>query len=308
MQESAMPLMFLLIASLVAPSIDVPWQKTAKALVEEGQKLLRDGDVEQALARFKDAVAAAPDLFDAQYGAGRAFDLVGDHRAARYHLERAITLAPDDARNQALSAMGISYAFEARADDAARYYQRVFDAQIQADDRPNASATANAIGRIYLESGNLRKAEQWYRTGYETGKKVSQQPAAAMALVEMRWRNAMGRLAARRGDRKAALAHAGEAKAQLDAGGNAGQQPFYPYLLGYIAFYARDYRGAVTELAQGDQDDPFVLGLTAQAYEKLGDKVKAREFYTKVMASPAHSINAAFARPRARAFLSRSAR
>ena len=150
------------------------------------------------------------DLFDAQYGAGRAFDLVGDHGAARSHFERAIKLAPDDARDQALSAMGISYAFEARADDAARYYQRVFDAQIQADDRPNASATANAIGRIYLESGNLRKAEQWYRTGYETGKKVSQQSAAALALVEMRWRNAMGRLAARRGDRKAALAHARE--------------------------------------------------------------------------------------------------
>ena len=206
-----MPLMVLLIASVVALSIDGPRQKPAKDLVQEGQKLLRDGDVEQALARFKDAVAAAPDLFDAQYGAGRAFDLVGDYRDARAHLERAITLAPDDARDQALSAMGISYAFEARADDAARYYQRVFDAQIQADDRPNASATANAIGRIYLESGNLRKAEEWYRTGYETGKKVSQQPAAAMALVEMRWRNAMGRLAARRGDRKAALAHAREA-------------------------------------------------------------------------------------------------
>jgi tetratricopeptide (TPR) repeat protein len=303
-----MGLLVLVLGSIVALASGAPPQTSARELVQEGEKLLRDGHVDEALARFKDAVAAAPELFEAQYGAGRAFDLIGHHMEARNHLEQAIKLAPEDRRDQALTAMGISYAFEARADDAARYYQRVFDAQMQGDDRPNASATANAIGRIYLESGNTGKAEQWYRTGYETGKKVSQQPAAGLALVEMRWHNAMGRIATRRGDRKAALRQAQNAKAQLDAGGNDGQRPFYPYLLGYIAFYARDYRGAVAQLAQGDQDDPFVLGLTAQAYEKLRDTAKAREFYAKVMGSTAHSINAAFSRPRARTFLKRSER
>ena len=46
-----------------------------------------------------------------------------------------------------------------------------------------------------------------------------------------------------------------------------------------------------------------MLGLLAQAHEQLGEKDKAAEYYRKVLASTAHSINSAFARPRARAFL-----
>jgi Tfp pilus assembly protein PilF len=62
----------------------------------------------------------------------------------------------------------------------------------------------------------------------------------------------------------------------------------------------------VEELLQSDQQDPFILGLIAQAYDKLGDRAKAREYYEKVMAVPVHSINTAFARPRARAALARN--
>jgi tetratricopeptide (TPR) repeat protein len=202
-----------------------------------------------------------------------------------------------------LMATAISYAFESQADEAARYAQRVFDAQMQADDRSSAAETANALGRIYLESGNLAKAEQWYRTGYETSKQISQQPADRLTLWEMRWHNALGRIAARRGDRRAAMEHAVEAKALLDKGGNDDQRPFYPYLMGYIAFYMRDYRMAIEQLQKGDQNDPFVLSLIAQSYEKLKQTPKAREYYVKVLASTAHSINAAFSRPHAQAYL-----
>jgi len=84
-----------------------------------------------------------------------------------------------------------------------------------------------------------------------------------------------------------------------------GDQPriFYPYLLGYIAFFSKDYKGAVDELLKGDQQDPFVIGLIAQSYQRLGDKTRAEEYFRKVLAIPVHSINSAFARPPARAFL-----
>ena len=51
----------------------------------------------------------------------------------------------------------------------------------------------------------------------------------------------------------------------------------YPYLTGYVAFYAKDYKRAVVELQQADQEDPFILLLTAEAYEHLGDLSRARE-------------------------------
>ena len=73
-------------------------------------------------------------------------------------------------------------------------------------------------------------------------------------------------------------------KALLDTPGLENQRVFYPYLLGYIAFFAKQYQQAADELLRGDQSDPFVLGMIAQAYEKLGDRAKAGEYFRKVLA------------------------
>jgi tetratricopeptide (TPR) repeat protein len=104
-------------------------------------------------------------------------------------------------------------------------------------------------------------------------------------------------------DAAAAREHAAAVEALLNKGLNENQRAFYPYLLGYNAFFARDYRQAIDELVKGDQTDPFVLGLIAQAHERLGRRDLAADYYRKVMAITTHSINAAFARPKARAFL-----
>jgi tetratricopeptide (TPR) repeat protein len=272
--------------------------------LQDAEKLLSSGDVAGAVAALEKIVAASPSLFEARLSLGRALDLDGRHADARVHLEQALRLGSDDEqRTDALQALGISYAFESKPDEAARYYQRAFDADVQADERGAAAGRANALGRIYLESGNIGKAEEWYRTGYEMAKKIPGLPAPQAALWEMRWHNAMGRIAARKGQRDVALKHAAEAKSLLDRGGNENQAVFYPYLLGYIAFFSKDYKGASDELSKGDLQDPFVLGLIAQSYQRLGDKAKAEEYFRKVIAIPTHTINSAFARPPARAFL-----
>jgi tetratricopeptide (TPR) repeat protein len=294
-------LVFVAVVVLAMPTVA---QKTVSAELQDAEKLLSSGDVAGAAAALQRIVAASPSVFEARLPLGRALDLEGRHADARVHLEQALRLASDDEqRTDALLALGISYAFESKADEAARYYQRVFDADIQADERGAAAGRANALGRIYLEAGNVQKAEEWYKTGYETAKKIPGLPSQQATLWEMRWHNAMGRIAARRGQRDAALKHAAEAKSLMDRGGNENQAVFYPYLLGYIAFFSKDYKGAVDELLKGDQQDPFVLGLIAQSYQRLGDKARAEEYFKKVMAIPSHSINSAFARPMARAFL-----
>ena len=50
---------------------------------------------------------------------------------------------------------------------------------------------------------------------------------------------------------------------------------FYPYLAGYVALYAGDYRQRSNELQNGRSTDPFTFSLLAQAYEKSGEKAKA---------------------------------
>lgn len=281
---------------------------SAAALVEEGQKLLDGGNLEAAIEKFTAAVAADPQRYDAHDALGRALDLEGRYAEAREHLERASALAPDDSKNQALAAMGTSFAFESRAEDAARYYRRAFDAQMEAKDPASAAGTANALGRVYLESGNTVKAEQWYRTGYETSRRLSHRPAAQLALWDMRWQHALGRIAARKGRRAAALQHAAAVKRLLDKGVADNQRPFYPYLLGYIDFHTRHYRQAIESLKKGDQTDVFVLGLIARSYQRLHDDAHAREYFERVMAGTNHNINTAFSRPAARAYLKRGQR
>lgn len=297
-----------LLALVPAPPAQAP---DATALVKSGQALLAKGDVDAAVQQFRSAVAADPQRYDAHESLGRALDLQGNYADAREHLERAIALAQDqpwqagqqNPKNDALAHMAISFAFENRADDAARFYQREFDSQMQANDPTSAAATANALGRVYLEAKVLDKAEQWYRTGYETSKRLSNRSAADLTLWDMRWEHALGRIAARKGKRAQALEHAAAVERLLHKGGNDPQRPAYPYLMGYVDFYTRHYREALASLQHADQNDPFVLGLVADTYDKLRDAQHAREYYEKVMASTAHSLNVAFTRPRARAWL-----
>jgi TPR repeat protein len=87
------------------------------------------------------------------------------------------------------------------------------------------------------------------------------------------------------------------AKAILDKGTNPAQETFFPYLAGYVAFYGNDYKTALEELQKANQNDPFIQCLMGQAYEKLGDKDKAAEYYRKAASTTAHNPPAAFARP-----------
>ena len=194
--------------------------------------------------------------------------------------------------------MAVSYAFEANAVEAAKYYQRAFDRHVQAGALDSAGGTANAIGRVYLETGDLANAEKWYRTGYDSAMKVAARTPAQTDLTEMRWQHAQARLAARRKQFDVARKHVDEVRAIVERGQiNPSQRANYPYVAGYVAFYQDNADLAIAELLKADQNDPFILSLLAQAYEQKKDQVKARDLYAKIIALPSHSLQMAFARP-----------
>jgi tetratricopeptide (TPR) repeat protein len=277
-------------------------RQDAGALLSEGQKLLRSGDRLGAQQRFEQAVKSDPKSYDAHYGLGRVLDLNGAYAEARRHFEHALALAPEENHAQPLNAIAVSYAFEGRPDESARFYQRVFDAQSAAKD-PEAAATANAIARVYLEAGDLGKAEEWYRTGRETARNGSGLKPEQIDLMEFRWLHAQARLASRRNDAATAHAHMREARKVLDKGTNPDQVVQFPYLAGYVAFHTGDFKTAIKEFEAADQEDPFILGLMAQAYDRIGNKGRARELFRKVLATPAHTINAAYSWPIAKKYL-----
>jgi tetratricopeptide (TPR) repeat protein len=82
------------------------------------------------------------------------------------------------------------------------------------------------------------------------------------------------------------------------------QAQFVPYLKGYVAFYAGDYKAALEELNKANQNDPFIQCMMGQTYEKLGEKDKAMEYYRKASTASSHNPPAAYAVPFARKKLS----
>lgn len=281
----------------------------AASMASRARRLQVNGQYDEAAALYTQALAVDPELFEAHLGLGYTLDLQGRYEPAREHLRKALSLARPDAKATALSALAISFVFDGQTAEAAKRYQQLFDDQIAASTLDGAAATANALARLYLETGDLTQAQAWYRTGYDTAKKISGLPADQVDLWEMRWLHAQSRLAARRKDATAAAAHAAALKALIDKGGeNASQLPIYQYLVGYNAFHLGEYDTALAELAKGDQRDPFILALEAWSAEKKGDAVLAKQFWTSALAQTGHSLQNALVRETARKAVARAIR
>jgi tetratricopeptide (TPR) repeat protein len=229
---------------------------------------------------------------------GVGLDLNGEYAEARKLFAKAIDAATTpEAKAQAMRSMAMSYAFENNCKEAAKYETPLYQQYLDAKKFYDAGEIANELARVCLEAGDIDTAAKWYQTGYDAGMREPDLKPDRKDLWEFRLEHAKARIAARRGDKADAQKHVDAAKIVLDKGTNPNQQVFYPYLTGYVAFYAGDYKTALTELKQANQNDPFILLLTAQAYEKIGDDAQAKTLYEKILTFKAHNPPNAFARP-----------
>lgn len=273
----------------------------AMELVKQGQTLVSNGQIDNAMALYQRALQIDPDLYEAQLYMGVALDLQGKYDEAQQHLGQAISLASDQQTIQALRVMAVSYAFQCNTDKAAEYERRAFDLQYKWNKYDQAAGTADELARIYLECGDYDNAFQWYQTGHLTGLKQPNLTPAQKDLWEFRWEAALARIGTRKGQGAKAQQHLTAAKAMLDKMNNPEQTRFYPYLEGYVAFYGGDNKTAIADLQKANEQfegkDPFVLSLLAQAYEKSGEKAQAIEYYKTVLTIYLHTPTNAFARP-----------
>lgn len=290
----------LVLVALAGPLDAQPDSVDPIKLVQQGRRLNGEGKQAEALALYEQALKASPDLFEGHLASGIALDLMGRYEEARQHLTRAIALAPPDAKVNALDAMAVSFAFEGKADQGAPFYQQAFD--MESAERPaSAAEQANALGRLYLETGNTKNAARWYQTGYEMSRRQKDEPGSQLDLWRFRWLHAQARIAVREKRITDANANRAAAKALVAATKSLSDQgPALAYLDGYLALYSGEPKAALTALAGADEQDPFVVLLQARASELAGDKAGAATFWRKVLTFNGHSLQNAFARPAAR--------
>jgi tetratricopeptide (TPR) repeat protein len=302
----AIALAWLLILGSLAPLFaQAPTQQQQPEFVKQGQQLMREGKPEDALALYRKTLQTSPDSVPANIAAGRVLDLMGKGEEARKYFTKAIDVADTpEGKASAKRAMAMSYAFEGDCKKTVEYEQQVFDFYGSVKNFFQQGETADEAARVCIDSGDLDAAYKWYQMGHDTGLKEPDIKAARQDLWNFRWEHAQARIAARRGDQAETQKHVAAAKAVLDKGIIPEQAQFFPYLKGYVAFYAGDYKVAIEELNQANQNDPFVQCMIGQTYEKLGEKDKALEYYRKASTAISHNPPAAYAVPFAKKKLS----
>ncbi|MHB1223466.1 MAG: hypothetical protein ACYC2G_05385 [Gemmatimonadaceae bacterium] len=211
-------------------------------------------------------------------------------------------------------AMAMSYAFDGDCANTVKYEKMViayWKTREQAEPQDafyQQGEMANEAARVCIDAGDLDTAEEWYRTGYELGVKEPAPQTHPRSLWDYRLAHALGRLAARRGDRAGADRHVAEARRILDADSAmaAQQERFFPYLVGYVALYTDDLPAAEAQLTsaigmRGNDRDPFMHALLGMTYERMGRADDARAMYRKAYdLATSHNPPAAFVRPFAR--------
>jgi tetratricopeptide (TPR) repeat protein len=273
------------------------------AFLSEGRQLERQGKLAEALAIYQKELQTSPDSMPANNAAGAVLDLMGRGAEARKYFAKAIEAAPTpQAKANASRAMAMSYAFDGDCKNTEKYEMQVFDYFVSTKDFYQQGEMADEAARVCIDAGDLDTAYKLYKTGYEAGLKEPDAKPDRVDLWHFRWEHAQARIAARRGNKAEAQKHVAAAKEVLDKDATMAQQQavFFPYLTGYVAFYAGDYKTALEELRKANQNDAFIQCLLGSTYEKLGDKEKAMECYRKAAAVTAHNPPAAYARPFAR--------
>jgi len=295
----------VILLSTASVLAQAPAQQQQPEFVKQGQQLMRAGKPEEALALYRQTLQTSPDSVPANLAAGSVLDIMGKGEEARKYFTKAIDVADTpEHKAGARRAMAMSYAFEGNCAKTIEYEQQVFDFYGSVKNFFQQGEIADEAARVCLDSGDLNTASKWYEIGRDTGLKEPDIKPARQDLWNFRWEHAQGRIAARRGDQVEAQRHAAAAKAILDKGTIPEQAQFFPYLRGYVAFYAGDYKAALEGLNQANQNDPFIQCMIGQSYEKLGEKQKALEYYRKASMAVSHNPAAAYAVPFAKKKLS----
>jgi tetratricopeptide (TPR) repeat protein len=215
------------------------------------------------------------------------------------------------ARADVQRAIAMSYAFDGDCANTVKYEQLVIDYWKTREPAEPQNAfyqegeMADEGARVCIDAGDLDAAEQWYRKGYELGTREPAPQTHPKSLWDYRLAHALGRIAARRGNRAEADRQIANARGALDGDSAmaAQQERFFPYLVGYVALYTGELETAESEFSKmlamrGNQTDPFMNCLLAMTYEKMGDRAKADALYRKAYdLARAHNPPAAFVRP-----------
>jgi tetratricopeptide (TPR) repeat protein len=264
----------------------------------------QEGDLAKSHRVLEAGIAVEPKSARARIALGNTLLLEGDYAKARASFSSALPLiAAGVAPGGVRYGTAMSYVYEGKSQLAIEALEPYVDEYRNAPTMSFPEVFVhNSIARIYLESGDPKHALEHYEMGFEAVKNSTTMPEADKRVWMGRLHHGRGRSLARMGKHKEAWAEADIVKKMIDEGGEEGKQyiPAYHYLAGYLKLEAGEIDAALEHLKQANPDDPFHKLLLARAYEKAGEKEKARATYQEIVDYKVNSLERALAYPEAK--------
>jgi len=263
--------------------------------------LLKTGKYDASIETYRKALSLDPMFTPSHIGIATNLNYQGKHLAARMQLREMYENARDDLqRRRALFATAVSYVDEGVIDKALEQLDKRLTLSTKANDQGTMSDNLRAIAYVLFEAGRYDKAllkdRESTRLILESDleESIKERARTRVFYVEARFALVTGDIeTARTKSQKY-----GELVLNTD---RTFQVMAAHELAGLIALEEEDFSQAVNELEQANSQNTRHLFELAQAYDRSGDKVKARELYNKIVEYNAlSSLEYSFVRHKAR--------
>jgi len=262
--------------------------------------LLKMGRFEESIAQYQKALAIDSNFINSHQGIAAALMYQGKPQEAEAELQKITDKARSDAeRRTALFALTVVEVDSGKMDKALAEVDKQYALGEKTNDLPAMTGDLQLKGNIMLEMGKPDEAKALF----ERGLKMTQDSNLSQEIkdnAKLFHHYNLARVALAKKDLTTAKTEAETFRKGTETLKNPFQTRQAHELTGMIALEAKDYDGAVTELQQANQQNPYDLYRLCQAYQGKGDMGKAKEFCTKAAAfNSLPQLNLAFIRMKA---------
>lgn len=269
--------------------------------------LMKLGRYQESIESYSQALEKDGTFVASYVGIGNNRLFMGQPEEARAQFQRLYDVARDDGqRRQAKFWTAASYLHEGDLEQALATLEERYEIAVATGGEVTQAGDLNLIGNVLLLSADPDGAAEKYAQSVA----LIEQAEVSDEVKETARRNHLfdqGRVAVHRDDLD-------EAAAKLEAYLGAVAAKNIPFevrrghqLAGMLALHRGDPETALAELAQANQQDPWVLYLQAKACEHAGDAAGMREFAAKTANWNQLNLNLALVKSKAEHLLAEAA-
>ena len=262
--------------------------------------LLKMGRFDEAITQYNKALAINSNFVNSHFGIAAALTYKGQASDAQAELQKITQKARSDAeRRTALFGQTIVAIDTGKLDQALAEVDKQYALGEKSNDVPAMAGDLQLKGTILLEMGRHDEAKRAYDQALKLTTDSNLSAAVKDNAARVHHFN-LARVAVAKKDLPVAKTETETFRKGAEGAKNANQLKQAHELAGRIALEEKNYDGALAELLQANQQNPYVLYLLGQAYQAKGDTAKAKEAFKKTAKfNSLPQLNYAFVRSRA---------